>query len=288
MKLPARKPGGSTQPDSRKSHARSRVSNGRTSFPTSTVAAYCASLPGYRTAVVVDQGGAAHCSESRTQLIRRFAAAAVLAEQMESKLANGEEINIQDHALLCSTLVQGRTAYRNRPARAHDRAGSQGLSRRTRDGGCSRMRRPRITLLDAMADANLFASWFRDPTSWAAWRAFLKSLFALSMNDAEFAIYQECTGRTVPPSTPATEAWLVCGRRSGKSFVLALVAVLPGMFSRLQPLSHARRARHRHDCRRRSKTKSRHFEIHPWSVDWRADAQAHDRARDGGGLRSLQ
>jgi hypothetical protein len=27
------------------------------------------------------------CSESRTQLIRRFAAAAVLAEQMESKLA---------------------------------------------------------------------------------------------------------------------------------------------------------------------------------------------------------
>jgi hypothetical protein len=58
------------------------------------------------TAVVADQGGAAHCSESRTQLIRRFAAAAVLAEQMESKLANGEEINIQDHALLCSTLVR--------------------------------------------------------------------------------------------------------------------------------------------------------------------------------------
>ena len=58
------------------------------------------------TAIVGDQGGLSHCSESRTQLIRRFAAAAVLAEQMESKLANGEEINIQDHALLCSTLVR--------------------------------------------------------------------------------------------------------------------------------------------------------------------------------------
>ena len=92
------------------------------------------------------------------------------------------------------------------------------------------MRRPRITLLDAMANANLFASWFRDPTSWAAWRAFLKSLFALPMNDAEFATYQECTGRTELPSAPASEAWLVCGRRSGKSFVLALVAVFLACF----------------------------------------------------------
>jgi hypothetical protein len=81
-----------------------------------------------------------------------------------------------------------------------------------------------------MADANLFASWFRDPVSWAAWRAFLKSLFALPMNHAEFATYKECTRRTVPPSAPATEAWLVCGRRSGKSFVLALVAVFLACF----------------------------------------------------------
>ncbi len=27
------------------------------------------------------------------------------------------------------------------------------------------------TLLDAMADSKLFAPWFRNPTSWAAWRA---------------------------------------------------------------------------------------------------------------------
>jgi hypothetical protein len=92
------------------------------------------------------------------------------------------------------------------------------------------MSKARITLLDAMADANLFASWFRDPTSWAAWRAFLKSLFALPMNHAEFATYKECTRRTVPTSAPATEAWLVCGRRSGKSFVLALVAVFLACF----------------------------------------------------------
>lgn len=39
-------------------------------------------------------------------MIRRFAAAAVLAEQMESRLANGEKIDINEHATLSSTLVR--------------------------------------------------------------------------------------------------------------------------------------------------------------------------------------
>ena len=57
-------------------------------------------------AILADQGGADQCSESRLQLVRRFAAAAVLAEQLESRLANGEQIDIQEHALLCSTLTR--------------------------------------------------------------------------------------------------------------------------------------------------------------------------------------
>jgi hypothetical protein len=57
-------------------------------------------------AIFVDQGGIDRCSESRKQLIRRFAAAAVIAEQMESRLANGGEINISEHAQLSSTLVR--------------------------------------------------------------------------------------------------------------------------------------------------------------------------------------
>jgi hypothetical protein len=56
--------------------------------------------------ILADQGGADQCSETRLQLVRRFAAAAVLAEQMESRLANGEQIDIQEHALLCSTLTR--------------------------------------------------------------------------------------------------------------------------------------------------------------------------------------
>jgi ribosomal protein L13E len=57
-------------------------------------------------AILNDQAGAEQCSESRKQLIRRFAAASVLAEEMESRLARGEEISIAEHALLCSTLVR--------------------------------------------------------------------------------------------------------------------------------------------------------------------------------------
>jgi hypothetical protein len=57
-------------------------------------------------AIEKDQGGSDRLSEARTQLIRRFAATAVLAEQIEVRLASGEEINAQEHALLSSSLVR--------------------------------------------------------------------------------------------------------------------------------------------------------------------------------------
>ena len=57
-------------------------------------------------AILADQAGPDQCSEARKQLIRRFAAAAMLAEQLESRLANGEQIDIAEHATLSSTLVR--------------------------------------------------------------------------------------------------------------------------------------------------------------------------------------
>jgi hypothetical protein len=82
----------------------------------------------YRTiteALLSDQGGAEQITEARMQLVRRFAAAAVLAEQIESRLANGEQIDIPEHALLCSTLVRiARQIGVNRVARAVNAAPS--------------------------------------------------------------------------------------------------------------------------------------------------------------------
>src|SRR5258707_7344524 len=57
-------------------------------------------------AVLADQGGAELCSESRRQVIRRISAACVLAEDLEGRLALGEEIDVERHALLCSTLTR--------------------------------------------------------------------------------------------------------------------------------------------------------------------------------------
>jgi hypothetical protein len=90
--------------------------------------------------------------------------------------------------------------------------------------------RPPLTILDAINDGKLFAPWFKDRETWAAWFAFLAALFALPMTPDQLAIFQRCTGRTEPPSAPASEGWLICGRRSGKSFTLALIAVFLACF----------------------------------------------------------
>lgn len=87
-----------------------------------------------------------------------------------------------------------------------------------------------ISILNAALDRQLFAPWFKDHKAWAAWFSFLAALFALDMTDEQLAIYQQCTGRTSPPTRAAREAHLIVGRRGGKSFVLALVAVFVACF----------------------------------------------------------
>lgn len=87
-----------------------------------------------------------------------------------------------------------------------------------------------ITLLDAVADTHLFGRWFKDRKTWATWFAFIAALFALPMTAEQLATYRQCTGRKEPPTSPASEGWLICGRRAGKSFMLALIAVFLACF----------------------------------------------------------
>jgi hypothetical protein len=91
----------------RKPRNRSRVANDHSVLPDvdgrGIVARRFKDIAG---AILADLAGPDQCSETRKQLIRRFAAAAVLAEQMESRLANGEQIDIAVHAMLSNTLVR--------------------------------------------------------------------------------------------------------------------------------------------------------------------------------------
>jgi hypothetical protein len=82
-----------------------------------------------------------------------------------------------------------------------------------------------MNILEAIAEPKVFGSQFRDPESWTAWKVFLKALFGLPMDSTQHALFAECTGRPEPNREGHNEAWLVCGRRSGKSFTLALIAI---------------------------------------------------------------
>jgi hypothetical protein len=89
---------------------------------------------------------------------------------------------------------------------------------------------PLTDILDAMGDPNLFRPWFKDMKTWVAWRAFLAALFGLPMSASELVIFQQCTGRDAPPTSRVSEAWLVVGRRGGKSMILALIGAFLAAF----------------------------------------------------------
>jgi hypothetical protein len=87
-----------------------------------------------------------------------------------------------------------------------------------------------VSILKAIADEQLFAPWFKDRATWQSWLVFLAALHALPMTPDQLDVYRRCTGRTTPPTEPVNEAWLICGRRAGKSFILALCAVFSACF----------------------------------------------------------
>lgn len=97
------------------------------------------------------------------------------------------------------------------------------------------MTAPAISILQACEDPELFAPWFKDRATWAAWFAFLRVLFGLPLNGEQRQHFERSTGLTEPPAGAYGEAWLVCGRRAGKSMILALVAVFLAAFVNWAP-----------------------------------------------------
>ncbi len=94
-----------------------------------------------------------------------------------------------------------------------------------------------MNILEAMRDDALFGKTFKrrlshgdNGDSWRAWRAFLAALFGLPLAGEQPELYRKHTARTDPPSSPASEAFVIAGRRSGKSLIAALVAVFLACF----------------------------------------------------------
>jgi hypothetical protein len=87
------------------------------------------------------------------------------------------------------------------------------------------------SILDAIDHPEVWGPWFdRDRESWNGWFAFLRSLFGLPLDAADLEIFRRCTGCDRPSEKGYQEAWLICGRRAGKSFTLALIACYLAVF----------------------------------------------------------
>ena len=87
-----------------------------------------------------------------------------------------------------------------------------------------------MTIIEACHDHNLLRPLFRNLESWATWFVVLKAIFGLPLTELELRVFTELTGRTVAPTAPAQECWLIMGRRAGKSFIVSLIAVYLAAF----------------------------------------------------------
>jgi hypothetical protein len=80
----------------RKRHGRSRLTNNKDLLPgVDGRSVIYRRFRDIASQVAIDQGGLDQLSEARLQLVRRFSATCVLAEQLEAELANGQEIDVE-------------------------------------------------------------------------------------------------------------------------------------------------------------------------------------------------
>ena len=91
-----------------------------------------------------------------------------------------------------------------------------------------------MNIIQALDDPQVFGPFFRGPT-WVVWRVFLAVLFGLPLTPEQLALYTKHTGRTMAPTSPLHEAWLVCGRRAGKIFHPRVHRDVPGSFKDWRP-----------------------------------------------------
>ena len=88
-----------------------------------------------------------------------------------------------------------------------------------------------MTIIEALEDPRFFKPVFGDPGTWRAWEVYLRALFGLPIVDeGDLGVLRACTGLEAAPSERSRESFVICGRRSGKSTVAALLAVYLATF----------------------------------------------------------
>lgn len=91
-----------------------------------------------------------------------------------------------------------------------------------------------IDIVKAVHDKNIFLKYLApdgELGSWQAWLSFLRVLYGLPTKPDERELIQQCTGRKKLPKAGFDECLLLCGRRSGKSKVIALVGAFEAVLA---------------------------------------------------------
>jgi len=86
---------------------------------------------------------------------------------------------------------------------------------------------PLCTLRRALDDKRLLGASLAGPT-WANWRALLLSICGEKLAPAELEVFHKLTGRSVSPVQRVKQAWVVAGRRGGKSRAAGVLAAYFG------------------------------------------------------------
>lgn len=88
-----------------------------------------------------------------------------------------------------------------------------------------------MNIIDALSDSRFFRLLFKDLSTWHAWQIYLKALFGIPLEGKkELEVFRKCTGLDRPPKERPGESFVICGRRSGKSFISSVIAVYLATF----------------------------------------------------------
>lgn len=92
-----------------------------------------------------------------------------------------------------------------------------------------------MNIIDALHRKEIFRPLFKDLATWHAWEVYLRGLFGLELeNAADRKLWKACTG-LVKPAGKVRESFVICGRRSGKSYMSAVIASFLAAFKDWRP-----------------------------------------------------
>jgi len=72
--------------------------------------------------------------------------------------------------------------------------------------------------------------------SWSHWRTIIKSIYGFTLEPTEIETYGKLTARTELPTKPFEEVYIYSGRRSGKSYMAATLAVVTALWGGFEKL----------------------------------------------------